>query len=110
MISVPNKWWIFETHGAKLPLLPWNRVPFFSWLPKFIHSKYANARIYKKREIIALLSEYGFKVEEAKYITAPMDVLPKGKFKDFIIKTFFNSELTKSPFKSPSIFVVATKK
>ena len=27
-ISVPNKWWIFETHGAKLPLLPWNRVPF----------------------------------------------------------------------------------
>jgi len=33
-ISVPNKWWIFETHGAKLPLLPWNRVPFFSWLPK----------------------------------------------------------------------------
>ena len=110
VISVPNKWWIFETHGAKLPLLPWNRVPFFSWLPKFIHSKYANARIYKKREIIALLSEYGFKVEEAKYITAPMDVLPKGKFKNFIIKTFFNSELTKSPFKSPSIFVVATKK
>jgi len=32
--SVPNKWWIFETHGARLPLLPWNRVPFFSWLPK----------------------------------------------------------------------------
>ena len=28
-ISVPNKWWVFETHGAKLPLLPWNRVPFF---------------------------------------------------------------------------------
>ena len=23
-ISVPNKWWIFETHGARLPLLPWN--------------------------------------------------------------------------------------
>ena len=22
IISVPNKWWIFETHGADLPLLP----------------------------------------------------------------------------------------
>ncbi|RMD95949.1 MAG: class I SAM-dependent methyltransferase, partial [Calditrichaeota bacterium] len=29
ILSVPNKWWIFETHGAYLPLLPWNRVPFF---------------------------------------------------------------------------------
>ena len=54
-ITVPNKWWIFETHGAKLPLLPWNRVPFFSWLPKFIHEKWANARIYTKRRIRKLL-------------------------------------------------------
>ncbi|HSB94762.1 MAG TPA: class I SAM-dependent methyltransferase, partial [Flavitalea sp.] len=42
-ISVPNKWWIFETHGARLPLLPWNRVPFFSWLPRPIHERFANA-------------------------------------------------------------------
>lgn len=28
VISVPNKAWIFETHGAHLPVLPWNRVPF----------------------------------------------------------------------------------
>ena len=48
-VSVPNKWWIFETHGANLPLLPWIRVPFFSWLPKPIHEKFANARIYTKR-------------------------------------------------------------
>ena len=27
VLTVPNKWWIFETHGADLPLLPWNRVP-----------------------------------------------------------------------------------
>ena len=44
-ISIPNKWWIFETHGAYLPLLPWNRVPFFSWLPKSIHDKYAKATL-----------------------------------------------------------------
>ena len=48
-ISVPNKWWIFETHGANLPLLPWNRVPFFSWLPHKFHSRFAKARIYTKK-------------------------------------------------------------
>jgi 2-polyprenyl-3-methyl-5-hydroxy-6-metoxy-1,4-benzoquinol methylase len=108
-ISVPNKWWIFETHGAKLPLLPWNRVPFFSWLPRKIHEKYANARIYTKKRIIELLEKHGFTILSAEYITAPMDVLPKGKFKNFVIKNFFNTDTSKVPFKSTSIFVVAKK-
>ncbi|MBI4547464.1 MAG: class I SAM-dependent methyltransferase [Ignavibacteriae bacterium] len=33
ILTVPNKGWIFETHGAYLPLLPWNCVPFFSYFP-----------------------------------------------------------------------------
>lgn len=61
-VTVPNKWWIFETHGAKLPLLPWNRVPLFSWLPRSIHEKYANARIYTKRRILNLLKEHNFEI------------------------------------------------
>lgn len=108
-ISVPNKWWIFETHGAKLPLLPWNRVPFFSWLPRRIHEKYANARIYTKKRIVELLKNYGFTIISVEYITAPMDVLPNGKFKTFVIKNFFNADTTTIPFKSTSIFVVAKK-
>jgi 2-polyprenyl-3-methyl-5-hydroxy-6-metoxy-1,4-benzoquinol methylase len=108
-ISVPNKWWIFETHGAKLPLLPWNRIPFFSWLPQLIHEKYANARIYTKKRITNLLKKYGFAIVSVQYITAPMDVLPKGKFKNFVIKNLFNSDSTLIPFKSTSIFVVAKK-
>lgn len=108
-ISVPNKWWIFETHGAKLPLLPWNRVPFFSWLPRRIHEKYANARIYTKKRIVNLLEKHGFTVLSADYITAPMDVLPKGRLKDFLLKHFFHFDTTKIPFKSTSIFVVAKK-
>ena len=109
VVSVPNKWWIFETHGAKLPVLPWNRVPFFSWLPKRIHEKFANARIYTKKRIVKLLTTHGFTVLSAEYIMAPMDVLPKGKFKDFVIKYFFNGDTTKIPFKSTSIFVLAKK-
>lgn len=109
-ISVPNKWWVFETHGAKLPLLPWNRVPFFSWLPKFIHERYANARIYTKDRIKNLLEENGFEIVEMKYITAPMDVLKEGALKRFLIKYIFNTSTTNTPFLSTSIFIVARSK
>jgi len=109
-ISVPNKWWIFETHGAKLPLLPWNRVPLFSWLPRPIHEKFANARIYTKKRIRNLLENYGFEVIQSRYVTAPMDVLPNGKIKDWLIEHIFNSDTTRIPFKATSIFVVAKKK
>ena len=109
-ISVPNKWWIFETHGAKLPLLPWNRVPFFSWLPQPIHERFANARIYTKKRIRLLLEKYGFEVLSCKYITAPMDVLPDGKMKEWVIRNIFPSDTTEVAFKSTSIFVVARKK
>lgn len=109
-ISVPNKWWIFETHGAKLPLLPWNRVPLFSWLPRPIHEKFSHARIYTKTRIRKLLEKHGFEVVESKYIMAPMDVLPDGKFKNWVIKNVFNKDVTNNPFKSTSVFVVARKK
>lgn len=109
-ISVPNKWWVFETHGAKLPLLPWNRVPFFSWLPKFIHERFANARIYTKERIKNLLEEAGFEILEMKYITAPMDVLKEGALKRFLVNNIFKDNTTDVPFLSTSIFIVAKLK
>ena len=66
-ISVPNKWWIFETHGTRLPLLPWNRVPFFPWLPKPIHERFANARIYTKKRIKNLLKMPASKLKDRIY-------------------------------------------
>jgi 2-polyprenyl-3-methyl-5-hydroxy-6-metoxy-1,4-benzoquinol methylase len=108
--SVPNKWWVFETHGAKLPLLPWNRVPFFSWLPTFIHERFANARIYTKPRIKKLLEESGFEVIEMKYITAPMDVLKEGALKRFLVNNIFKNNTTPLPFLSPSIFITAKVK
>jgi 2-polyprenyl-3-methyl-5-hydroxy-6-metoxy-1,4-benzoquinol methylase len=108
-ITVPNKWWIFETHGAKLPLLPWNRVPFFSWLPTPLHEKWANARIYTKKRIINLLKEAGFEVDTVKYVNAPMDVLPNGLFKRMIISLFFSKNSTRYPFKSTAIFLSVRK-
>lgn len=109
-ISVPNKWWVFETHGAKLPLLPWNRVPFFSWLPRKIHERYANARIYTANRIIKLLEKNGFTVVDYSYITAPMDVLKDGQLKRFLVKNIFKDDTTSVPMLSTSIFVMAQKK
>lgn len=108
-ITVPNKWWIFETHGAKLPLLPWNRVPFFSWLPKPIHEKFANARIYTKKRIVELLEKHNFRIIDIQYVTAPMDVLPEGRIKSFLINNIFDTDTTRNPFKAVSIFVLARK-
>ncbi len=109
-ISVPNKWWIFETHGARLPLLPWNRVPFFSWLPGFIHGRYANARIYTKGRIKALLEKYGFEVLRMQYITAPMDVVKWSPLQKLLRGTIFRQDTTSVPFKAVSIFIVARRK
>ncbi len=108
-ITVPHKWWIFETHGAKLPLLPWNRVPFFSWLPKPLHERWSNARIYTKKRIVNLLKDSGFEVKEAKLMTAPLDVLKDSKFKRMMLKIFFKRQVTKNPFLATNVFVYAEK-
>lgn len=108
-ITVPNKWWIFETHGARLPLLPWNRVPFFSWLPTCLHERWANARIYTKKRISRILENAGFEILDIQYITAPLDVLKDGWLKRWLVKYIFNSPTTKIPFKSTSIFISVRK-
>ena len=109
-ISVPNKWWIFETHGASLPLLPWNRVPLFSWLPKFLHERWALARIYTKNRIKKLMEDSGFEVLEMHYVMAPMDVVKWRPLQQFLRKYIFNSDTTKIPFKAVSIMVFCKKK
>ena len=104
-ISVPNKWWIFETHGANLPMLPWNRVPFFSWLPKPLHERWAHARIYTRKRIIQLLEKHGFEILKVQYVTAPMDVVKWKPLQSFLRKWVFRGNNTSNPFKAVSILV-----
>jgi 2-polyprenyl-3-methyl-5-hydroxy-6-metoxy-1,4-benzoquinol methylase len=108
-ITVPNKWWIFETHGARLPLLPWNRVPFFSWLPRPLHQRWANARIYTKRRITEVLTKAGFEVLDVKYVTAPLDVLKDSRFKRWVQRRFFPNHTTPYGIKSTAIFITARR-
>lgn len=109
VISVPNKWWIFETHGATLPLLPWNRVPFFSWLPGPVHARFANARIYTRGQIERLLRTAGFEVLESRYLTAPMDVIKNPRLAGLLRRTVFRGPSTSVPILSTSIFVTARR-
>lgn len=109
ILSVPNKWWIFETHGAALPLLPWNRVPFFSWLPKKIHDKYAHARIYTQKEIINLVENSGFKIVKTEYLMPPLDKVRNKKIQSAFRKLLFNLENTSFKCIGVSIFVFAKK-
>lgn len=109
VLSVPNKWWIFETHGADLPLLPWNRVPFFSWLPRVVHSRYARARIYRKNEITKLLQHNGFQMHAAVYITAPLDVLRIPVLQKLFRSLVFRGDVTTLPVLSTSILIHCTK-
>ena len=108
-MTVPNRWWIFETHGADLPLLPWNRVPFFSWLPRRLHDRWARARIYRRREIVAKLHAAGFEVESSAYVTAPMDVVKWKPLRDLLRNTVFAPDLTPWPMLATAVLVVGRK-
>ncbi len=109
ILSVPHRWWIFETHGANLPLLPWNRIPFFSWLPKKIHDRWARARIYTLKEISAILISAGFVDVRAVLLTAPMDVVGKKTIQAFLRRTIFSADIGLIPFLASNIFACAKK-
>jgi ubiquinone/menaquinone biosynthesis C-methylase UbiE len=109
VLSVPNKWWIFEAHGARLPLLPWNRVPFFSWLPSPIHRRWAKARIYTRAGIVQILRAAGFEVEAVRYLMAPMDAARPPWLAGLLRRTLFAGTSTRLPILSTSIFVRARR-
>jgi ubiquinone/menaquinone biosynthesis C-methylase UbiE len=109
-MSVPNRWWVFETHGAALPLLKWNRVPFFSWLPKSLHDRWARARIYSRGEIERKLREAGFEIVDSMYITAPMDVVKNRRVQGWLRRTLFRGDRTGSPFLSTAVLAIAARR
>lgn len=109
LLSVPHRWWIFETHGADLPLLPWNRVPFFSWLPKKWHDARARARNYTQHEIRKIVKKMGFDQVETKLLTAPMDVVKNKTLQKLLRMIVFRRDTTRISFLASNIFIRAVK-
>ena len=109
ILSVPHRWWIFETHGADLPVLPWNRVPLFSWLPKSIHDRWARARNYTRKETEKIVKETGFSQIQIKLLTAPMDVVKNEKLQKLLRAAIFINDITSITFLASNIFICAKK-
>jgi SAM-dependent methyltransferase len=110
--SVPNKWWLFESHGASVPGLswiPWHRVPFFGWLPRPIHERLAKARTYTLGRARRLIDEFGFKPIADGFITAPLDVLGDSALKWLLKKLVFRRDTTRNPFLAVNLFVASQK-
>jgi len=105
VLTVPNKWWIFETHGARLPLLPWHRVPFLSWLPHSLHRRIARARIYTRSSLRRVLLAHGFIVLDMSYVTAPMDALELPWLRKVLRRTVFAADRTWLPVLATAILV-----
>lgn len=109
VLTVPNRWWVFETHGANLPWLPWNRVPLVSWWPRRWHDRWARARIYRRRDIKQLVQAAGFQVDEIFRMTAPMDMIPWRVPRRLARGIVFRGDRTPFPFLATEIVLAATR-
>ncbi|MFH0765614.1 MAG: class I SAM-dependent methyltransferase [Calditrichota bacterium] len=110
--TIPNHWWIFESHGANIPGLnwiPWNRIPLLSWLPSRLHDRIARARIYTLKQARRLARTGGFIPQTGGYVTAPLDVLPEGSIRRLLRRTIFKRDTTRCPFLAVNLFIYAIK-
>ena len=74
LLTVPNKWYLFETHGLRPAWMKGsNRYPFASWLPRALHARLANARIYTAGDISRLIEEAGFTQVGLDWMLPPLD-------------------------------------
>jgi SAM-dependent methyltransferase len=110
--TVPNRWWIFETHGMVIPGLnwiPWNRVPFVGWMPQTLHRRVARARNYTLSQALSLAREAGLTTVAGGYVTAPLDVLPDSALRDLLRGTLFGLDITANPLLAVNMFILAEK-
>lgn len=110
LLTVPNKWYVFETHGLRPTWLPGsNRYPFASWLPRRLHERLANARIYRAREIRELLVRAGFEEVQLDWMLPPLDKVEPRALREALRRVM--SGMAGTPLKrfGVSLVVAATK-
>ena len=111
ILFVPNKAWIFETHGA---IINGRNVsigvlgfPFLSWAPEFIRKRYAGARIYTKRQLKNILTRVGFEPLFFDYYLPPLDKINQKVARTLrTVYPYINKQITKkTASKSQGVFV-----
>ena len=80
LVTVPNKFYPFETHGLKIGSTNINNIlgvgiPFLSWMPRFVRERVERARIYTQKQLVEMLHDKGFKILKIDYMMPPLDNL-----------------------------------
>ena len=75
-VSVPNRYFPFETHGMHLgDRYVQHNVPFITWIPP-LHRRVSEARSYTYSSLKRLLEDVGFIVSAPQYIMPPFEKSP----------------------------------
>lgn len=104
VLTVPNKFFPFETHaikiGTKVFGLPFG-IPLLPWLPQKIRKLFETARVYTPNKIKKKLLKIGFSKIEYRFLVPTLDRLSDTKPRlANIIRSFF-SVLEKIRFSAP---------
>ena len=95
VLSVPYKWFPFETHGirlgGKVTSSPFGLgFPLLTFLPANIRKYFATARVYSRRDLVYLFNENGFRVEEISFLMPGLDIFERKSRSKFLVKLFRN--------------------
>ena len=67
VITVPNRWFPFETHGGVIFGKRFGRLPLITYIP-FLHARFAEARVFTVAALDRLFCSRGFKRERVSYL------------------------------------------
>ena len=72
VLTLPNRGWPFETHGFRgIPRS--HLIPFGAWLPRRIHRRFANARIYSEKDARRILGSPKWSNVQVDWMLPPFD-------------------------------------
>jgi 2-polyprenyl-3-methyl-5-hydroxy-6-metoxy-1,4-benzoquinol methylase len=107
VISVPNKWFLFETHGVHVGSQvlgsPFGLgIPLLPLLPARLRRLFATARVYSPRRLRHLLDRNDFEIKKIRFLMPSLDVFErKTKALTFLVvllrrmMTFLQNRLSK---------------
>jgi 2-polyprenyl-3-methyl-5-hydroxy-6-metoxy-1,4-benzoquinol methylase len=95
IISVPYKWFPFETHGIrvgkKVVSSPFGLgFPLLTFLPNSLRRTFATARVYSRKDLINLFEENDFNVDQISFLMPGLDIFERKSKSTFLVKWLRN--------------------
>jgi 2-polyprenyl-3-methyl-5-hydroxy-6-metoxy-1,4-benzoquinol methylase len=95
ILSVPYKWFPFETHGIRLGKKvvssPFGLgFPLLTFLPNSLRRTFATARVYSRKDLINLFEENDFIVDQISFLMPGLDIFERKSKSSFLVKLLRN--------------------